>query len=389
MTDEAVGRSYSPNVRSPTMPMPNEHGGIPFVPYAQIKLPSDGQWLIKGILPEQAIILLHGHPAAGKSFLALDIALHVALGRPWFGRAVQQSGVAYVVAEAAFGFNYRVEAWRQQHCPPSTGDCPFGIIPSPLDLSDAKIVVALVTKLQEEADRRRRPFGLVVIDTLSMTFGGRDENGSEMAGYIANLRRVQVGLQCSVVVLHHPSKDPTKKTPRGHGSLTGNVEAILFVENKKPGLKTLTVEKQKDGPDGAVIAFELDQVEIGRDGEGDPITSCIVKQANRMPGPTANTPRVSPIESNALRSLRAALIADGFPPPPHIRDLEPDAFGPDKVVQKGTWREAHRKENPDTPSDTADRQISRAQKQLKILGVLDFRENLVWLCRDTSDILGQ
>ena len=40
-------------------------------------------------------------------------------------------------------------------------------------------------------------------------------------------------------------------------------------------LRKATVEKQKDGEDGAAISFVLKSVRIGEDEDGDPITSCV------------------------------------------------------------------------------------------------------------------
>ena len=39
--------------------------------------------------------------AVGKTFLLLDLALHIASGRPWNGRAVDKGRVLYIAAEGA------------------------------------------------------------------------------------------------------------------------------------------------------------------------------------------------------------------------------------------------------------------------------------------------
>ena len=46
-----------------------------------------------------------------KSFVALDMACCVAIGRPWHGRAVKQGRVLYCVGEGAAGFPKRLRAW--------------------------------------------------------------------------------------------------------------------------------------------------------------------------------------------------------------------------------------------------------------------------------------
>ena len=67
-------------------------------------------YLVKGWLARGAVSMLYGPSNTGKSFLALDIAHHVAKGAPWGGRRVRQGNVLYVAAEGGSGFNNRVAA---------------------------------------------------------------------------------------------------------------------------------------------------------------------------------------------------------------------------------------------------------------------------------------
>lgn len=54
-----------------------------------------GDYLIEGVLPADALAWLHGTPNSGKSYVALDWALSVAIGQPWANRAVATKPVAY------------------------------------------------------------------------------------------------------------------------------------------------------------------------------------------------------------------------------------------------------------------------------------------------------
>jgi RecA-family ATPase len=56
-------------------------------------------YLIDGVLPEGAAVMLYGAPGDGKTFLALDIALTIATGRAtWFGRTVKAGRAVYVLS---------------------------------------------------------------------------------------------------------------------------------------------------------------------------------------------------------------------------------------------------------------------------------------------------
>ena len=73
------------------------------------------RWLVKGILLQGTCSMAYGDSGTGKSFFALDLALHVALGRTWFGREVTQAIAIYIAAEAGASIRRRIVAFRQHH----------------------------------------------------------------------------------------------------------------------------------------------------------------------------------------------------------------------------------------------------------------------------------
>src|SRR6266849_2165500 len=65
-------------------------------------------WLIDGLLPAKSFACLYGPPGSYKSFLALDIGLSIANGRPFVGLSTQQGDVAYIAGEGTpVGFRGR------------------------------------------------------------------------------------------------------------------------------------------------------------------------------------------------------------------------------------------------------------------------------------------
>ena len=83
---------------TPAAPSSGEvNGGIPVVPlgsdnpirilnYQQMMQMPAPAWLIEGILPERALTLMFGDSNSFKSFLAVDMACHIATGLDWQGR---------------------------------------------------------------------------------------------------------------------------------------------------------------------------------------------------------------------------------------------------------------------------------------------------------------
>ena len=80
--------------------------------------------------------LIYGSPGAGKSFLALDIALRIAAGWTIDGRAVKQGPVIYVAAEGQTGMRNRIAAF-EKHFAIETR-LPFVLVPCAVDLLDPR-----------------------------------------------------------------------------------------------------------------------------------------------------------------------------------------------------------------------------------------------------------
>jgi hypothetical protein len=107
---------------------------------------------------------------------------------------------------------------------------------------------------------------------------GGDENSAEtMTKAIERCKRLSVATGAVVVLVHHSGKD-TSKGSRGHSSLLGAADAEFEV-TKDGAAHQLRVSKQKDGEDGLKWGFALRVVEIGRDEDDEPITSCVVMEA--------------------------------------------------------------------------------------------------------------
>lgn len=255
--------------RAPRQTLPFEWAGK-----AQAVL--DDLWLINGWLPRNGLGVIYGHPGSGKTFLALHMAQHVATGSAWAGRDVERGLVLYLAAEGQTGFRNRLAAMRQEgHLP---ADAPFVFVPVPIDLqAEQGEVTRLIATLNMISKQCDLPPALVVIDTLSKTFGAGKENTDDMASYVANCQRIASKFECFTLIVHHRPKGEDAADLRGHSSLKGGIDTAILVESRT--LKTAKITKQKDGEDGLSVQFSLDQIELGQDKQGNVITSCVVSIA--------------------------------------------------------------------------------------------------------------
>jgi hypothetical protein len=104
---------------------------IALVKYADMAARLTGRPLVRGILEREQVSVVYGEAGCGKTFLALDVGLHIAAGLDWLGRRVAQGPVVYIAAEAPGGIVNRAATWRQAS---GIADLPFAAITSPVDL---------------------------------------------------------------------------------------------------------------------------------------------------------------------------------------------------------------------------------------------------------------
>ncbi len=212
--------------------------------------------LIKGLLGMGEMSVWFGEPGCAKSFLVMTTGLCIARGVDWFGRKVKEGLVVYIAAEGGGGIRKRLEAFCQHHGIEPEG-VPFAVIPTSVNLlnenADTTGIIDGVKALEKELGI---PCGMIVVDTLSRSLAGGDENSSgDMGKFIMNCDRIRKETGAHVAIVHHTPK-AERTTPRGHSSLLGATDVAVKVE-KHQGGNTATVEKNKDDEGGWRIGFRL------------------------------------------------------------------------------------------------------------------------------------
>jgi hypothetical protein len=243
--------------------------------------------VVKGVIPRGAFVLIYGASGSGKTFLAIDLASHVPAGIAWRGHRVPGAPAVYVASEAGISIRGRFVAVRE-HVLPDTfdGAWPLAIATRGPNLLNAVEVEALVEELAVIATAAEAPLGLIVIDTLSRSIPAADENSAEtMTGVIAAVDRVREATGAAVALVHHTGKDASRGA-RGHSSLFAAADVAIEVVEK-----VATLTKARDGVTGEAFAFDLKVVELGRDSDGDPVTTCIVEHQEE--GGTPLVPRTT------------------------------------------------------------------------------------------------
>jgi archaellum biogenesis ATPase FlaH len=215
----------------------------------------DPVYLIDGVLPANVLGVLYGAPGAGKSFIALDMALAIASGREWLGRETRQGKVLYVAAEGALGMKLRIAAYQLRHAIP--GDS-IRFLPVPFDARSSKSRDAIVAVLAENAFKP----DLIIVDTLARVAVGADENSAQQMGEVVEgFETLRRGTEATILVIHHTRKDG--EGFRGSSALEGAVDVMIECTAEKDALgAALKCKKMKDDEPFDEIAVEFEKVDL-------------------------------------------------------------------------------------------------------------------------------
>jgi AAA domain-containing protein len=143
--------------------------------------------------------------------------------------------------------------------------------------------------------------GLVVIDTLSASTPGADENlARDMGPVLRSLQDLAREFAVLILVIAHPGKDEAKKI-RGWSGLLANADGVILIEAAdSSGVRRGTIEKVKNGPAGGTFGFRLARVAVGADEDGDEIDTCVIEETD---APEPSKPGRKPTKASATGDL--------------------------------------------------------------------------------------
>ena len=139
----ANGKEVHLGAASEAKPVEPSKDRFHLIRFRDIAITEDVAYLVKDLLPTMGLVVVWGPPKCGKSFWMFDLSMHIALGREYRGRRVQQGPVVYLALEGGRGFTHRVEAFRRRH---GVTDAPFYLITDRTDLvNDHKQLIDEIT----------------------------------------------------------------------------------------------------------------------------------------------------------------------------------------------------------------------------------------------------
>jgi AAA domain len=235
--------------------------------------PSSEDWLIKGLIPREGVGTLFGAPGEYKTFTAIHLCLHIATGETWGRRKVKHIGpVVYIAVEGARGSKKRIQGIIKAH---GVSDPQIFQISKPINFGTSNDhAQALVEDITAQGVK---PV-LIVVDTLSASLNGGEENGPGMSMFLSNCSRLSTHFGCFVLAVHHVGHNAEGRE-RGHSSLGGNTDTRISCKKPERLRASITFEKVKDDEDKIAFDLGLEKVFFGLDEDGDPITTLAVMSA--------------------------------------------------------------------------------------------------------------
>jgi hypothetical protein len=229
--------------------------------------PLDFVW--DGLIPEGFPTSLFGDGAVGKSYLALGLAAHVTLGRPFFGRHVKHGPVLYIDAELdEVEFRrraYRVGRGLELDTPPE------GLYYLRLD---GAVGGARAADACEDAIASVKP-ALTILDSLTVASPNVDPNSAaEVTGLMKELCRWGTCLIIDHIPKQRPGESLANVRAFGSAFKYNLVRSSISAARTEGGGLTLRHAKSNFGrlvePLYATMMFDADAVRFEEIAANDP-----------------------------------------------------------------------------------------------------------------------
>ena len=251
------------------------------------------EYVVEGLLPVGGMSLLIGEPAAGKTFITLDMAAHIMMGKEYLTRYTTQCPIIYCCFEGAASIPLRLRAAMQQHdLTIDDMEDRFMMIKPPLGdtFNDPSKMDRLADRIKEAGFSR----ALLILDTFAASSPGLEENDAgKVQQAIDNMKYLSSSIGGSILYLHHKTKDG--KGYRGSSALEGAADLMLEITDNK-----IYSNKVKDGACNFATLFELQTRHLGiMDSKGKECNSAIVSYS-----PCEMPVETKPIGKGARRLLK-------------------------------------------------------------------------------------
>lgn len=252
--------------------------------------PPEQEWIIDGLIPHPAVGILAAQGGTGKSFALLQLAMSVALKRPWLGHSPGlYEKVLYISAEeddaslhrrisalqSAYTFehpdlthrelknclrtNMRIQSVVGKNCRLTRTN---GVTASPSGVAD---------QLLDEIEESGFTPDLIIFDTLNRFDGGDPNSNVDASILIQQFEKMRIRLDATIIASHHTGKFAEREKEgsphalRGASAFSDNPRWVGLMRTKPES--ELKKNKLDTGQWSAVVELTTSKSNYGETGE--------------------------------------------------------------------------------------------------------------------------
>ena len=278
-----------------------------------INTPTPLEYLIDGYIQREAMHLLFGESGCKKTFIALDLAMHIACNKftHWCDKTIDNHGlVIYLAGEGTRGIRKRLYAQCLKHnISPEDGNLVIIDEAFHLNTDDENYNIDnTIENIKEICEEKGQNPVLIIIDTLNRFLEGHENDTQSMSGYIHSCDKLSREFNTATLSIHHCGlATESKDRPRGSSALFAACDIVIKAEIKEEHTN-LDQTKNKDAE--KITGLKLDFEEITLPPEwnrknGTPETSLVPRLS---PYSTHNNPEAQKAERLHKRKLNTKQI---------------------------------------------------------------------------------
>lgn len=225
------------------------------------------EWVVRDWIPRGQPTLLYGDGGTGKSLVAMQLQIAVALGQPWFGLQTTQGKSQYISAEddedelaRRFSDILAFSFIKYEHVRPAEFLSLAGLNALFADMhpsSQRMVATGLFREVQARIERDRPV--LVIVDTLADVYPADENNRALVRQFVQMLRKPAIEYNCAIVVLAHPSLSGMSSGRNTSGSTAWNNSVrsrISFIrDDEDHDKRILKLDKANYGRIGAELCL--------------------------------------------------------------------------------------------------------------------------------------
>lgn len=250
--------------------------------------PAPLKWVVRGWIPDSAVTMVYGESGVGKTFITLDIACHIAAGKPWHGKRTATGVVVYMAGEGNYGIRQRVAAWCRHHGVDRLDN--LLISNKAIDIDSPSAAAQIIGAVREVTPEDAL---MIFVDTVNNHMSGDENSAQDTRNMLNACQIVARALGAGVCLNHHTGHGAdTKGRARGSSAWKASLDSSILASKLEGGTIEISCTKMKDAEAPESFYGKLQSVPLGWvDDEGEEITGAVFAIENNPPADIAQKPK--------------------------------------------------------------------------------------------------